>query len=395
LIQALPGIKGSKHQTEATHCSHLHQCMENMNSIVILCESYASILYVLYRHANDNRDVPVTIFIPTLKDLHQLLQFLNEKVFENKYDILYYSPYKTKRADKKGLKKFLYLLVDILGERRHLARFYKEHFTTLKDAEILFPSPGYSGAKIYFLRKLRAKNKLTFIDPGLPYMGSYFPHNLRDIATLLLYKVLYGKDVQIGQYPPENPWSKGFPLLPDSFMKKVDGVIDWSKRDEIMASFPWEKYSILDTGDYKVIYFHQDLVGRYGIDHDTFSRELNSIFDILLRYYPEKEIARKYHPGHEFNKDVIQVGDELPTFIPAEFLYNEKLHLYLGISSDAIVSVRGGKTISLLYLISFKPPELRERFKERLVNKSTTEILFPKTLEEFEQTLIKLKQQNT
>lgn len=359
--------------------------MDNKSRIVILCESYASIAYVLYRLTDENRDVPATIFIPTLKDLYHLFQVINEKVFNNSLELVYYPPYAPRWAETKGIKRLLYILPDILGERRHLKQFYNRHFASLENAEILFPSPGYSGAKIYVLKRLSKKNRMIFIDPGPPYMSRYSPRSIRDIATLLIYKMIYGKDIQLGQYPPVNPWSKGFPLIPDSFMKSsIDSVIDWSNRDKIMEDFAWEKYRVFDTGDIRVIYFHQDWVGRYVPDRDTFSRELNSIFDIVLRYFPEKEIARKYHPGHELNKDVIEVGEELPVYIPAEFLYNDKVQIYLGISSNSIVNVRGGQAISLIDLISFNSDELRKRFKERLIKNSRSEILFPKTLEELE-----------
>ncbi|MBA7697385.1 hypothetical protein ES703_106050 [subsurface metagenome] len=369
--------------------------MDNKSRIVILCESYASIAYVLYRLTVENRDVPATIFIPTLKDLYHLFQVINEKVFNNSLELIYYPPYKQRWAEKKGIKSLLYIIPDILGERRHLKQFYNRYFARLENADIMFPSPGYSGAKIHVLEKLAKKNRLIFLDPGPPYMASYVPWNPREIVLLLIYKIVYGINVRLGKFPPDNPWSKGFPLITDSFMKNsVDSVIDWSNRDEIMADFAWEKFRVFDTGDHKVIYFHQDLIGRYVPDRDTFSRELNSIFDIVLRYFSEKEIARKYHPGHEFNKDVIKVGEELPVYIPAEFLYNKKVQIYLGISSNAIVSVRGGQAISLIDLISFKDDNIKERFKERLIRTSRSEILFPASLEELEKMISSVSNKN-
>jgi len=369
--------------------------MGNKSRIVILCESYPSIAYVLYRLTNESRDIPATIFIPSLKDLYNLFQVINEKVFNNNLELVCYPQYVPKRAEVKGIKKLLYILPDILGERRHLKQFYNKYFARLEDADILFPSPAYSGAKIYVLRRLRKRNRLIFIDPGPPHMSRYSPRNIRDIATLLIYKMIYGKDVQLGQFPPEDPWSKGFPLIPDSFMKNsIDSVIDWSNRDEIMEDFAWEKFSVFDTGGYKVVYFHQDWVDKYVPDRNTFSRELNSIFDVVRRHYSEKEIARKYHPAHEFNKDVIEVGEELPIYIPAELLYNEKVHFYLGISSTAITNVRGGKVISIISLLSFKDETIRGRFVERLINNSRTEILFPSSLEELERMIINISGKN-
>jgi hypothetical protein len=362
--------------------------MDNKRKIVILCESYPSIAYTLYRLTNENGNIQAKIFFPTLKDLYRFFQVINKKVFNDNLELIYFPKYVRKWAKTSGIKKILYILPDILGERRHLRQFYNRHFALLEDADVLFPSPGYGGAKIYVLKALSRRNRLIFLDPGPPYMGRYSPRSIRDIAILLVYKIIYGKDIQIGQFPRVNPWSKGFPLVPDSFMKNsIHSFIDWSNRDEIMEDFDLERFRVFDTGDYKVIYFHQDFIGRYVPDRDTFSRELNNIFDVVVRYFPEKEIARKYHPGRELNKDVIEVGEELPAYIPAEFLNNGKTQIYLGISSTSITNVRRGQAISLIDLISFNSDKLRERFKERLIKASRSEILFPSSLEELERVI--------
>lgn len=366
--------------------------MNNIRHIVILCEAYRSIDYPLYILENKLIDAPVTIFITGLKDLYYLFQIINEKVFNNSLELIYYPQYKRRLTEARGIKKLLYYLPDILGERRHMKQFYNKYFAQLEDATVMFSTPGYTGIKIYVLRRLRKKNKLVYRDTGgLFHMGKRSPRSLREIATLLYYKIVYGIETQLGQFPSVNPWSTGFPLMPDSFMKNsVNNVIDWSNRSEIMADFPWEKYNIFDTSEHKVIYFHQDWVGRYVPDRDIFSRELNDIFNVLLRHYPEEEIARKYHPGHELNKDVIEIGEELPMYIPAQILYSDKVQIYLGISSSSIVNVRGGQAISIINLISLNDENIRERYKERLIRDSRTQILFPKSLEELEQILINL-----
>ena len=363
--------------------------VDNNRKIVLLCESYASVKYVIYRLAQQNINAHPVIFIPTLKELFHLFQVINKKVFHNNLELIYYPPYKQRWAETKGLKRLLYLIPDILGERRHLNKFYSEYFAQLKDADVLFPSPGFNGAKINFLRRLSKSNRLIFIDPGPPHTGRYSPRSIRDIVTLLIYKMIYGKDIQLGQWPAGKFWdTKGFPLMPDAFMKKsIDIVIDWSNRDEIMADFAWEKFRVFGTGDYKVIYFHQDLVDRFVPDRDTFSRELKSIFDVVRRYYPEKEIARKYHPGHEDNKDVITVGEEIPSYIPAEFLYNKQVHFYMSPFSWSLTNVRGGKAISLLHLITLTSDQFREEEKRMLIQASQKEILFPSSLEELDKIL--------
>ncbi|GAI57097.1 unnamed protein product, partial [marine sediment metagenome] len=121
--------------------------MSNKNRIVILCESYSSIAYVLYRLTNEDSDVPATIFFTALKDLYHLFQVINEKVFNNSLELIYYPQYEPTRVEAKGIKKLLHILPDILGERRHLKQFYNRYFARMEGADIMFPSPGFSGAK--------------------------------------------------------------------------------------------------------------------------------------------------------------------------------------------------------------------------------------------------------
>jgi hypothetical protein len=320
--------------------------------------------------------------------MYRLCQAINEKVYNNSLELIYYPPYGPKKKRAKGIKKWLLMPGDILGEHRHLKRFYMKYFDQLEGATVIFPSPGFTGVKIYVLRRLSKKNRLVYLDPGPPYMGRRTPRNPREIASLLMYKALYGKETQLGQYPIVNPWAKGFPLMPKNFMKKsVVSVIDWSNRAEIMKDFDWEKYRIHDTGDIKVIYFHQDLVGHYVPDRVIFNREISKVFEVLRRHFPEKEIAYKYHPGQEQNNDTIEVGEELPAYIPAQFLRSDEVQIYLGICSSAIFDISNGKAISLIELVSFTDKDVKKRIKETMITMSRSEILFPKTLTEFEKML--------
>jgi len=62
----------------------------------------------------------------------------------------------------------------------------------------------------------------------------------------------------------------------------------------------------------------------------------------LSKYFPENEIARKYHPHSPGDKTMIKTGDVLPDFIPAEFLYNDNVKIYLSLFSGSIANVENG-----------------------------------------------------
>jgi hypothetical protein len=361
--------------------------MDKQSKIIVLGESYP-IDYLLYKLENEKPEVPLTVFITALEGMYRLFQAINEKVYNNSLELIYYPTYVARNKRAKGIKKWLFTPGDILRERRHLKRFYTKYFDRLEGATVIFPSPGFTGVKIFVLRRLSKKNRLVYLDPGPPYMGRRTPRNPREIASLLMYKMLYGKETQLGQYPAVNPWTKGFPLMPEKFMKNnVVNSIDWSNRVEIMKDFDWDKYRIYDTSHIRVIYFHQDLVGPYVSDPDTFKQEISKVFDLLCRYFPEKEIAYKYHPGQDRNNDVMKVGEELPAYIPAQFLRSDNVQIYLGIFSSAIFDISGGQAISLIDLISFTDNDVKKRIKETMINLSRSEILCPKTLADFEDML--------
>jgi len=129
------------------------------------------------------------------------------------------------------------------------------------------------------------------------------------------------------------------------------------------------------------------------VDKSKFGKELGRIFDILSKYFPEKEIARKYHPGYSSDKTMIKIGDVLPDFIPAELLYDDGVKMYLSVFSFSIANVEKGLAVSIADLISFKSDELKNRLKERLIQRSKSKIVFPESLDEFERILIDLKEQ--
>jgi len=224
----------------------------------------------------------------------------------------------------------------------------------------------------------------------MPDIRKYIPTNILDLAKLIVAKLTYGHDIAMGQYLPIN----GFLYMPDKFIEKeIDRFIDRLEMDEMMKGFNFSRFKIFDADNYSVIYYDQNLEKTdYIADGDTYRRELTEIFDTLSKYFPEKEIARKYHPNYDSDKNMIKVGDILPDFIPAEYLCSGKTKIYLGLFSAALAHVEKGLAVSLLDLISFQSDKTREQVREVVIALSRSEILFPKSLDEFERILIDLKE---
>ena len=362
--------------------------------IIIFCQSYGEIENCLYlvkkNHAYNNS---ITVVIPGNQDLFIFLKKINQRIFSNTIDLIFFRLFKSAPANRKGLtiKWTLRYFADAIKEKTYNRKIYNRYLNHLKYAEIYFFTRSFVPYNLYFLKKLRKNNKLIYMHISGTSKGygegisKCSPHNILDILNLLRLKFLYGNDIIMAKLPHIK-----FAYISDNFMKiEIDRIIAKEESSELLQNFDYNEFKIFDTGNYSVIYFDQSLSDRdYILDINVFRKELNAVFDILKKYFSENEIAIKYHPGYAGNKTWIKTGVVLDTFIPAELLYSDNVKMYLAIASYSIANVRQGLAVSLLDLISFRDNDTREKLRKSLIAKSHSNILFPRSLEEFENIVI-------
>lgn len=357
-----------------------------MKRLVIFCGAYTVIETALYLATHNWRDRSIAIIIlGNHPDLAKFFKVINEKVFHNILDILYLDNYQSRRAGASKIKKVLYLLPDIIGEKRYLNSFFNQNFAGLKEAEVYFSGKGHGTYAFYLLKKLGKTNRLVHVyapDEILP-IEEFIPTNLTDLADLIINKLIYGFGITMGRLPHTK-----FPCIPDNFLnRKVAEIINHEARNEMLKDFDMSRFKeIFDAGNYSLIYYHQDLVkAGYVSDSDAFKREMTEIFNILSKYFPENEVALKYHPCYPGDKTMVKFGMVIEDFIPGEFLYNDKVKMYLSSFSVALANVENGLAVSVADLITLRDDETRNHLKELLIKRSRSQILFPKSLEEFEE----------
>ena len=256
------------------------------------------------------------------------------------------------------------------------------------EAEVYFLSRGYNGNKYYLLKKLSRNSKLIYIPPkGPPEMSRYLPKSLRDVATLVLYKLRYGMNMQLGQFYT----TTGFPWIPDSFIKGcVSRIVSAEERDEMANNLDYGRFRVFNAGNFQVVYFDDNSINA-GLFKDIriFLRELATVFSIVNKHFPGKdEVAYKYHPGYDGEDFLTGTGTQIPSYIPAELVYNESIKVYLSVFSRSIANVESGLTVSIAELVTFKSESERRIYKEDIRKVSKSEIIFPETLEEFEKILV-------
>lgn len=365
-----------------------------MSKLVIFCDNYTQIFHTLYV-VTHNRYDQITIVITQYGSLFKFFRVINERVFHNEINLVYIEPYQPRMAKARGINKIWYVLVNIMKQRHYLKGIFDKHFAGLEECEVIF-GPGYTGLECFLLKKLSRRNRLVYVSPGPPsYMRKYTPTNLVDWLILMTFKLTYGRAISMGQVS-QFPLVKGFPYLSDKFIaKEVNRVVTWEEVNEMMKGFDLSQFKIFDVGNYKVIYFHDDIIEApySSIDEESANRELAQIFGVLTNHFPQEEIATKFTPANP-PKPRIKVGDILPAFVPAELLYKDSVKMYLSVFSASIANVERGVAVSMADLITFKSYEIKEQLRQGLLQRSKSKILFPKSLDEFEQIVIDLKQQS-
>jgi hypothetical protein len=361
-----------------------------MKRLVIFCGGYTTIETSLYLVTHNWRDRPITIVIVGAHpDLYKFFRIINERLFDNKIDIIHFEGYQPKRAGANKMKKLLYLLPDIIKEKRHLKRLFNQNFAELKEAEVFFSGKWFGTYAFYLLKKLSKTNRLVYVyspDEVLP-IEEFIPTNLTDLTDLMINKLIYGFGITMGRLSYTH-----FPCLPDKFLKReVAETIDHAARKKMLRNFDMSRFKeIFDVGNYSVIYYHQDLVQvGFVSNSNAFKKELTEIFNLLSKYFPENEVGLKYHPCSPSDKTMIKFGEVIEDFIPGEFLYNDNVRMYLSPFSCAITNVERGLAVSIADLITWRDDETKGQIKELMVQRGHYKILFPKSLDEFEKIVVK------
>jgi hypothetical protein len=358
-----------------------------MNEVVIFCMSYPQINNALYIASQNCDTHPITIVIAGDCNLSKFFNVINERVFQNGIKIIFIDVYRG-QGSKTGnkIKKALNLLPDLFKEKRYLKSIFNIYLAGLRGADVFFFSRFFCTIDFYFLKKLDKSNRLVYMQSPVYdalAIEQVRPGKLIDLAYLTRWKLAYGYGIVLGKHT----LGQKVPIIPDRFFREhVDKVIDQKERDTALRDFDLSRFRVFNVGYYSFIYFHDDLV-QYGYisDAKAFLEILNKAFQILKKHFPAENVACKYHPSSD--KTMIQFGDVLPDFIPAEFLYNDNVKMYLGLSSMALAHVEKGMVVSLMDMVPFRDDKTRGGLKEIMIRASKSKILFPKSLPEFEQIL--------
>lgn len=362
-----------------------------MPETVLLCEAYGEVkscLHVARESIKRERQVTVAVF--ENGDLFRFFREVNDRAFGGDLKLVFCGSPERKTAKSRGLRRLFQHLLEPARVRSYYRKFLARYFTPLTGAEVYFFTRYFNPYTYYLLKRLHKTNRLVFmsvIDYG-DSLKVHQPRSVTEFLSLAKLKLGYGTGIQVADLPHSR-----FSLIPEKLIRdSVDEVISLKETGEILDGFKWDELKMVDSSRFRVIYFDQPLIKSGRVPSaEGFQRELNAVFSVLGRHFSAGEIAIKYHPLHGSDKSAITAGTVLEDYIPAELLYHPNIRLYLSFSSGSLANVEQGLAVSLLELVSFRDSTAREFIKETLVQRSRTRILFPKSLEELEDIIIRAR----
>lgn len=361
-----------------------------MKKALIFAESYDEIKLCLFTAKSKlSKGYKVTIIVCLNEDLYTFFKEVNEKVFKSRLNLIIFKFINNEKYSGGIVGEFFQRIIKVMGKKKSLINFYQRNFSDVRDSEIYFFTRYCNPYDYYFLNRLYKRNSLILINVFnfSENISTYTPKSIRAFLRYCILKFIYGFNMSFIRLPHGN-----FEYIPDKFIHRaVKTVISADEGERWLQDFNLNEFNVFKTGNFKVIYFDQPLVEAKKVEKSEFEKRIKEIFDILLKYFPEEEIAIKFHPMWHSDKNIIKIGVVLEDFIPGELLYNKNTKLYLGISSGALARVEEGLAISLIDLISFKNNKSKKYIKERLKQRSSSNIMFPQSINEFENIIINIR----
>jgi hypothetical protein len=334
----------------------LKEILSNSKKILFFCQAPADIQYILHFIQNCNKDCEIHIKIINVQGMFHFFKYIALKKTK-----LQFIPYK--------YNLLLNDLISILKTKIYLKKLYNNSFRKYEEFDVFFFSHLYDYISFYFISKLKKSNRIFFInhydDLRINECSKYQSKFKKGIIKLIYY-IITGINFLILDF--ENEATIEFP-----FTKYNISEIKYSYLDSAI----YEKYSYTIGEKRKE---KRLLILENNFDElDFFEEYIQTTLKILKIISEKYEVFIKPHPRLGYSKFLKNhIKNEIPMWVPAEFINFNDFDIVLGISSTAlnIISTRINKpVISLSNLYKWKNDKKRQNWNK---NASEKIILFEK-----------------
>ena len=355
-------------------------------NMVVFVQSYPNLINTLYLINNSFLYENTTVCV--IKNIN-LYKFLDSRksFFKNEINILFIED------DDVSFKSIYHFFSSFIKLKIKIKRSLNK--LQFINCDIFFFSRAFTTLGFYLIKNLKKYNQLVhFPDPGCDVykLSDSKPNGLKQAILILVYKLLYGKELVFGNAGRKLNTNYFFKISDNYFYKNVNLPLTIEDRKNLQTDFTLDSFIDINQKQFSVVYFDKDMLRDNLCDKTLYKNELTTIFKTLKKYINSYDLAKKYKPGRttDLNKLNIDFGVLIDDFVPAELLINSKVKVYLGMTSIAMANIKSGNIISLVNLVTYLDPLKKQRSVDNLEKRKNTSIYYPKTIIEFENLLVNI-----
>ena len=360
--------------------------IKKSENMVVFVQSYPNLINTLYLMKNSIYYNETSICVIKNINLYKFLITIKDS-FNNKINI---SHIEDDEISFTSIYEFLKSFIKKKKVLKKISLNYK-----FNNCDIYFFSRSFTTLGLFLLKANNYHNKFIHIpDPGCDVykIKDSKPKSFKQLILILIYKLLYGKELVYGYAGRKLNTPYFFKISDNFFDKNVHLSLKIEERKILQSNFSLQEFIGKNNKTYQVVYFDKDMIRDNLCDKFLYDDELKSIFYLLLKYINKDDLAKKYKPGRntKLNKKRINYGVIIDDYVPAEFLINSNVKLYLGMTSMAMSNIEKGNIISLVNLVTYLDPIKKERSVYNLEKrKKVNKIYYPNSIIEFEKLLHK------
>ena len=349
--------------------------MLSKSRVLIFSDAYGGLRYMLCLiELHINKGKHVTVVVIDHANYAKLLNYLNANYFDGALKILPIEGYKVEI--KKGM---MYYFCSPVLEAIFLRKSYRKYFSDITDGEVYLTARKYVYRAFYFSKRLSRNNKVYLLDADSTtneVLSS--PNMLTQWLRYLKLRLLYDWQIDFKREGEVIFGQIGAKYIYRYKVSVMDRDIYKRQTDTILSRY------VVRGNALKVLLIDQNITESDMLDTRGFEAQMNSIGDVLKKNYPQSAIGIKRHPFFfSDNRFSEEIGVELENWIPAELYVSTEVRLIISFHTNVLKVPSHVCGISLIDMLPFRPV-LRESYRKYLLNNSDNNILFPKTVEEFD-----------
>ena len=340
--------------------------------MLIFGDAFGAIDFTIYFiHINMIKYDSITLIVFDKINYYSFAQEINKQFWNDRVTVIFIDGFKP--LNGKRWKVFL----NTLNEHRYLRKVFIQYFSHTKNTDIFFTVRKYRIDIFHFVAKLSAVagNSIYLCDADETTVNiKSIPKNLSDLFIYVKYLILYDINLIF-----RREGSSSYVQISTKYIDKyhVNIIERASVKDLVVNLYDRyiDKYQF-KQGSIKVIFFDQYF---YNVAAKEIDEIITKTFTILYKYYSKNELGFKYHPTQK-NRNVIleKYCEQIPAYIPGEFLLNKSNHYIISFSSNVLAMNRHCDSISLLDLVNLSEEENRY-LKNYLASKKKSTILYVNT----------------